>query len=113
MYFPDLNEWGVDCRLLVSTVATYKVFIRTGNRLNSGTDASVYMQIFGDLGDTGIIDLKQVMTSTRGQFSAGNECKFEMDTVDVGMVRIFYKIIVYFIPYPPSVDIDEMFVFLL
>ncbi|XP_046860542.1 lipoxygenase homology domain-containing protein 1-like isoform X2 [Xenia sp. Carnegie-2017] len=68
-------------------VATYKVFIRTGNRLNSGTDASVYMQIFGDLGDTGIIDLKQVMTSTRGQFSAGNECKFEMDTVDVGMLE--------------------------
>ena len=68
-------------------VAPYKVFIRTGSRQGAGTDASVYMQIFGDQGDTGIIDVKQVMLSTSGQFAANSECKLEMETVDVGMVR--------------------------
>ena len=62
------------------------MFIRTASRQAAGTDASVYMQIFGDQGDTGIIDLKQIMLSTSGQFVAGHECKFEMETVDVGMV---------------------------
>ena len=46
------------------------------------------MQIFGDQGDTGIIDLKQVMLSTSGQFAAGTECKLEMETVDIGMVKM-------------------------
>ena len=70
----------------ISLVAPYKVFIRTGLRQGAGTDASVYMQIFGEQGDTGIIDLKQVMLSTSGQFASGMECKMEMETVDVGMV---------------------------
>ncbi|XP_028399626.1 lipoxygenase homology domain-containing protein 1-like isoform X2 [Dendronephthya gigantea] len=68
-------------------VAPYKVFIRTGSRQGAGTDASVYMQIFGDQGDTGIIDLKQIMLSTSGQFVADHECKFDMETVDVGMLE--------------------------
>ena len=38
--------------------------------------------------DAGIIDLKQVMLSTSGQFAAGKECKLEMETVDVGMVSL-------------------------
>ena len=59
-----------------------------GSRQTAGTDASVYMQIFGDQGDAGIIDLKQVMLSTSGQFAAGKECKLEMETVDVGMVSL-------------------------
>lgn len=67
-------------------VSPYKIVIRTGARPGAGTDANIYMQIFGDQGDTGIIDLKQVMLSTSGQFRSGKECELELVTVDVGMV---------------------------
>lgn len=72
---------------LLYLVAPYKITIRTGSRPGAGTDANVYMQIFGEQGDTGIIDLKQVMLTTSGQFADGRECKLELETVDVGMVR--------------------------
>lgn len=40
-------------RHLCATVLKYRVTICTGNVGGSGTDASVFLNIIGDLGDTG------------------------------------------------------------
>ena len=35
------------------SVVRYKVEVHTGKKSSAGTDANVYINIFGDLGDTG------------------------------------------------------------
>lgn len=35
------------------TAHTYKVSVRTGDMYGAGTDANVFLTIYGDLGDTG------------------------------------------------------------
>ena len=45
-------------------MATYKVTVKTGDLAGAGTDANVFICIFGDKGDTG----NRVLTSTKDAF---------------------------------------------
>ena len=54
-------------------VVKYLVQVHTGKKSYAGTDANVYINIFGDLGDTGNRFLKYSKTN-RNKFEKGKVC---------------------------------------
>jgi len=72
--------------VVFSAVSDYSVRIKTGNIKNAGTDSNIYLQVFGDKGDTGVIELKQIC-DTKDKFQRGMNTKINLQTVDVGNVR--------------------------
>ena len=59
--------------------------IKTGAVKNAGTDSNIYFQVFGDKGDTGVIELKQIC-DTKDKFLQSSNTKINLQTVDVGNV---------------------------
>ncbi len=53
------------------SVVKYAVSVHTGNKRNAGTDANVFVNIFGDQGDTGDRPLKKSSTN-KNKFEKGN-----------------------------------------
>ena len=60
--------------------------MRTGDRMNAGTDANVFVTLFGEHGDTGQCPLKQ-SENTSNKFERGRVDKFTIETVDIGKVE--------------------------
>ena len=71
----------------------YNLQIKTGNVKNAGTDSNIYIQVFGDKGDTGVVELKQIC-DTKERFQRGKTTKIPLYTVDVGNVSWFVVFIV-------------------
>ncbi|XP_060927887.1 lipoxygenase homology domain-containing protein 1 [Limanda limanda] len=64
---------------------TYQVSVRTGDTQGAGTDANVFLTIYGDLGDTG--ERKLVKSeSNKNKFERGAVDKFSIEAVDLGQV---------------------------
>uniref|UniRef100_A0A674DFU0 Lipoxygenase homology PLAT domains 1 n=1 Tax=Salmo trutta TaxID=8032 RepID=A0A674DFU0_SALTR len=64
---------------------TYKVSVMTGDVYDAGTDANVFLTIYGDLGDTG--ERKLSKSETNGnKFERGAVDKFTIEAVDLGQV---------------------------
>ncbi|XP_070844973.1 lipoxygenase homology domain-containing protein 1 [Chaetodon trifascialis] len=64
---------------------TYKVSVMTGDVYGAGTDANVFLTIYGDLGDTG--ERKLSKSETNGnKFERGSVDKFTIEAVDLGQV---------------------------
>ena len=57
----------------------YTVTVRTSDVLGSGTDANVYIKLYGDLGDSGDVHLRQSVT---------NKSPFQNNQTDVFNVRV-------------------------
>ena len=68
--------------------ATYNLSIKVGDVKGSGTDGNVYIQLFGERGNTAKIQLRQA-GDTRNKFEKGRTYKFTVDTVDIGKVLLF------------------------
>lgn len=68
-------------------VATYNLSIKVGDVKGSGTDGNVYIQLFGERGNTAKIQLRQA-GDARNKFEKGRTYKFTVDTVDIGKVSI-------------------------
>ncbi len=49
----------MESHLIFSTVTNYSVEVHTGKRQYAGTDANVYVNIFGEMGDTGNRNLRK------------------------------------------------------
>ncbi|KAF5899708.1 lipoxygenase homology domain-containing protein 1, partial [Clarias magur] len=64
----------------------YRIIICTGNITGSGTDASVYMSLVGDLGDTGERFLFMSKTNVN-KFEKGNVDEFVTEAVSLGTLR--------------------------
>uniref|UniRef100_A0A8C7GXC0 Lipoxygenase homology PLAT domains 1 n=1 Tax=Oncorhynchus kisutch TaxID=8019 RepID=A0A8C7GXC0_ONCKI len=64
---------------------TYKVSVRTGDMYGGGTDAKVFLTIYGDLGDTGERKLSK-SESNSNKFERGAVDKFSIEAVDLGQV---------------------------
>ncbi|XP_026052473.1 lipoxygenase homology domain-containing protein 1-like [Carassius auratus] len=64
----------------------YRVTICTGNISGSGTDASVYLNIIGDLGDTGE-RLMFMSKNNANKFEKGNHDEFLVEAVTLGQIR--------------------------
>ncbi|XP_034956813.2 lipoxygenase homology domain-containing protein 1 [Zootoca vivipara] len=69
-------------------IHTYKISVFTGDIFGAGTDASVFLTIYGDLGDTGERQLSSSETNMN-KFERGQEDIFSIQAVDLGAV---YKI---------------------
>uniref|UniRef100_A0A672RND8 Lipoxygenase homology domains 1a n=1 Tax=Sinocyclocheilus grahami TaxID=75366 RepID=A0A672RND8_SINGR len=67
-------------------VIKYRVTICTGNISGSGTDASVYSNIIGDLGDTGE-RLMFMSQNNANKFEKGNHDEFLVEAVTLGQIK--------------------------
>ena len=59
--------------------------IKTGDESDAGTDANVYLQMFGDKGKTQNFSLRE--EGDRRRFERGRMDKFLIRTQDIGKVR--------------------------
>ncbi|KAM9858421.1 lipoxygenase homology domain-containing protein 1 [Aulostomus maculatus] len=64
---------------------TYQVSVRTGDMYRAGTDANVFLTIYGDLGDTGERKLAK-SENNKNKFERGEVDKFTIEAVDLGQV---------------------------
>nr|XP_055024965.1 lipoxygenase homology domain-containing protein 1 isoform X1 [Misgurnus anguillicaudatus] len=64
---------------------TYNVSVRTGDMYGAGTDANVFLTIYGDLGDTGERKLRKSESSSN-KFERGAVDKFNIEAVDLGQI---------------------------
>ncbi|XP_054613031.1 lipoxygenase homology domain-containing protein 1-like isoform X2 [Dunckerocampus dactyliophorus] len=64
---------------------TYKVSVMTGDMYGAGTDANVFLTIYGDLGDTGERKLSKSENNSN-KFERGSVDKFTIEAVDLGQV---------------------------
>lgn len=62
----------------------YEVIVTTGYEPGAGTDANVFVTIFGSSGDTGKRELKQ---KTRNLFERGGTDRFFLETLELGELR--------------------------
>lgn len=62
------------------TAHMYKVSVRTGDMYGAGTDANVFLTIYGDLGDTGERKLAKSETN-KNKFERGEVCEERCDTL--------------------------------
>lgn len=67
-----------------------------GDVKGSGTDGNVYIQLFGERGNTAKIQLRQA-GDTRNKFEKGRTYKFTVDTVDIGKVQYITQFYYYFL----------------
>ena len=64
----------------------YKVHVFTGDKWRGGTDANVYLCIYGEKGDTGKRQLKQSSTN-RNKFERNQEDIFDIECADLGRLN--------------------------
>ncbi|XP_074850459.1 lipoxygenase homology domain-containing protein 1 isoform X1 [Carettochelys insculpta] len=65
---------------------TYTVKVKTGEKKNSGTDANVFLILYGSKDDTGIINLKASKTN-KNKFELGKMDEFTVESVDIGDLK--------------------------
>ena len=76
---PASNEDGVCTVPLVD----YKVKVITGDRWGAGTDANVYITVYGNKGDSG----KRLLSNTGNCFERKQEDNFGFSAVDLGEIQ--------------------------
>ena len=59
--------------------------VKTGDVRGAGTDANVFVQIFGAKGDTGKLQLRSA-ENTKNKFERGRTDQFVLEAVDIGKV---------------------------
>ncbi|XP_062503862.1 lipoxygenase homology domain-containing protein 1-like isoform X2 [Corticium candelabrum] len=65
---------------------SYHLAVKTGDYVSAGTDANVFVTLFGEHGDTGQYHLKQ-SENTGNKFERGRVDKFTIETTDVGKLE--------------------------
>ncbi|XP_060232878.1 lipoxygenase homology domain-containing protein 1 isoform X3 [Meriones unguiculatus] len=71
-------------RIQSLVLVKYEVIVTTGYEPGAGTDANVFVTIFGANGDTGKRELKQKM---RNLFERGSTDRFFLETLELGELR--------------------------
>ena len=66
---------------------SYLVSVRTGDVRGAGTDANVFVQIFGAKGDTGKLQLRSA-EYTKNKFERSRTDQFVLEAVDIGKVGV-------------------------
>ncbi|PAA79474.1 hypothetical protein BOX15_Mlig008366g2 [Macrostomum lignano] len=62
----------------------YRVTVKTSEDRGAGTDAKVFVRLFGELGDSGELRLKKAVSENRRPFQAGQKDEFEFELLDLG-----------------------------
>ncbi|XP_078580092.1 lipoxygenase homology domain-containing protein 1-like isoform X2 [Branchiostoma floridae x Branchiostoma japonicum] len=71
-------------QLLATT--SYHVSVKTGDERNAGTDADVFLKIFGAKGDTGLLKLYQ-SDNTSNKFERDRTDLFKLEAADIGKIE--------------------------
>ena len=66
----------------------YGIMVQTGNEHRSGTNANVFITIYGTNGDSG---KRQLTQSRRDLFERNQKDNFELEAVDLGKKRLIVK----------------------
>lgn len=77
--------WSLTCVLFAAITGLYHLAIKTGDEKNAGTDANVWVQVYGDKGDTGHVQLKK-SGMMENLFERGQTDYFTLEAGDVGKV---------------------------
>ena len=64
---------------------SYHVRVRTGDVRGAGTDANVFIRIFGETGDTGKLQLR-LADNTKDKWERGRTDMFTLEAMDIGKV---------------------------
>ncbi|NXF11356.1 LOXH1 protein, partial [Smithornis capensis] len=65
---------------------TYTVKVKTGDKKNAGTDANVFITLYGSNDDTGIVSLKASKIN-KNKFERGKVDEFTVESVDIGDLK--------------------------
>uniref|UniRef100_A0A8B9N7H4 Lipoxygenase homology domains 1 n=1 Tax=Accipiter nisus TaxID=211598 RepID=A0A8B9N7H4_9AVES len=65
---------------------TYTVKVKTGDKKNAGTDANVFITLYGSKDDTGIVSLKASKIN-KNKFERGKVDEFTVESVDIGDLK--------------------------
>jgi lipoxygenase homology domain-containing protein 1 len=76
----------LDRVVALPVATTYHVSVKTGTVRYAGTDANVFVKIFGTKGDTGKLKLASA-ENTKNKFEAGRTDDFRLEATDIGQVR--------------------------
>ena len=83
--YDELGELRL--RSFFSLVVAYQLCLKMGDVLGEGTEGNVFIQLFGEVGMTEKIQLRQAGNS-KIRFEKGRTYKFTVETVDIGKVSI-------------------------
>ncbi|CAF1086227.1 unnamed protein product, partial [Brachionus calyciflorus] len=64
----------------------YTIKVLTGNKLGAGTDANVYINVYGEKGETGKVQLEN-STTNNNPFEKGKLDVFNIETRNVGEIK--------------------------
>ncbi|XP_029436484.1 lipoxygenase homology domain-containing protein 1 [Rhinatrema bivittatum] len=65
---------------------TYTVRVKTGDKKNSGTDANVFLILYGAIDDTGFVNLKASKTN-KNKYERGKTDVFTVEAVNIGELK--------------------------
>ncbi|KAF1608086.1 Lipoxygenase homology domain-containing protein 1, partial [Eudyptes chrysolophus] len=65
---------------------TYTVKVKTGDKKNAGTDANIFITLYGSKDDTGIVSLKASKIN-KNKFERGKVDEFTVESVDIGDLK--------------------------
>lgn len=68
------------------STTSYHIHVKTGDVSSAGTDANVYLIIFGAKGDTGQLMLRQ-SASFKNKFERGKTDVFKIEATDIGQIK--------------------------
>ena len=66
-------------------MSEYKITVKTGDIRGAGTDANVFVQLYGDKGNTDVLPLKD--SGNTNKFERDNTDEFTFKVSDIGKVR--------------------------
>lgn len=76
----------VQCEDTKSDKITYKIIVQTSDLFACGTDANVFIVLYGETGDSGTLALKNSSTNTN-KFERNNTDEFEFSLLSLGLVK--------------------------
>jgi hypothetical protein len=64
-------------------MVTYRITVFTGTEKDSGTDANVYITLYGESGNSG----ERQIGNDRNNFERGQSDEFSIDMIDIGNIK--------------------------
>jgi hypothetical protein len=72
----------------------YEITVKTADKRSAGTDASVYLSLFGDKDKLERRQLKESLEHGKDLFEAGATNRFQIYASDVGKVKLYFIIFI-------------------
>lgn len=77
---------NIEFSRIPAQIATYHVHVKTGNVRGAGTDANVFVVLYGEEDNTGKILLK-TSKSHKNKFEGGQTDEFIIEAIDIGPLK--------------------------